>query len=159
MLYTPKKESYIPYIAKNAGVSFVRIGPPQPADIARSAAQVPIHPPSAKVVLLPPRSTTANALLAAQWRANGRLKGRRWVRQAAVEALIKTPETVAEHFLDTAKTMMEENDDLEPAFLLAKVCVPVGLTLATLTPKCKRRVSLGLSVSRCSRSCVPDGSF
>jgi hypothetical protein len=43
MLYTPKKESYIPYIAKNAGVSFVRIGPPQPADIARSAAQVPIH--------------------------------------------------------------------------------------------------------------------
>lgn len=39
MLYTQKKESYIPYISKRAGVNFIRIGPPQPMDIAKSAAE------------------------------------------------------------------------------------------------------------------------
>ena len=39
MLYTPKKAELVPYISKKAGVNFIRIGAPQPADIAKQAAK------------------------------------------------------------------------------------------------------------------------
>ena len=143
MLYTPKKEGYIPYIAKQAGVSFVRIGPPQPADIALSAAQVrtqppcfhPIAcaglqrtPPSVSCVVVretvretpsrrrcgrcetPQTPPTARPLVLSL-AARGKATAHWWCGwvgpQGAVESVSKVSETVAEHFLDTAKAMLE----------------------------------------------------